>query len=209
MNGYETCRLFQALNNHFFQPNYDYFLYHGGVPLKAATYEKKRPDEKHRYDRLGRKFQTKEELENFLVATIISSSRRLWIGHYFGGEADETYLRWQGRTQSLQYSMLSEVKRIVDRLNSFNALFTVGANEHPEILKSHIRGDISLESFVLLDMVTGFIAKVDAKIQDDRNWSIVKIKAEKYRPFIERMNIDVPAYRKALLESIQRLGISS
>lgn len=209
MTGYDVCRLFTALNNHFFQPNYDYFLYHGGVPLKMETYEKKRPDEKHRYDRLGRKFSTKEELENFLVATIIGANRRLWIGHYFGGEADETYLQWQGRTQSLQYGMISQVKNVVNRIDSFNGMFVVKANEHPEILKAHIRGDITLESFVLLDMITGFIAKVDSKIDDDRNWTIVRIKAEKYKPFIERMDIDVPAYRKALLESITRLGINS
>jgi hypothetical protein len=209
MTGYDACRRFMALNNHFFQPNYDFFKYKGGVPLKFDTYDAKRQDEKHRYDRLGRKFQSDEDLENFMVANLLESKKRLWVGALFGGEADNVYIRWQGRTQAIQYNLTSEVRRLVDRLESFNALFKVADNEHPEILKAYLRGDISLESFVVLDLCIGFIDNIDVKLSDDRNWTIVKHKAIKYRPFLERLNIDIPALRKAVLESIRGLGVTS
>jgi hypothetical protein len=209
MTGYDVCRMFMALNNHFFQPNYDYFKYKGGVPLKYDTYEAKRSDEKHRYDRLAKKFQNVEDLENFFVSNLLESKKRLWVGSLFGGEPDNVYTRWEGRTQSIQYNLTSEVKRIVDRLESFNALFKVGENEHPEILKAHLRGDISLESFVILDLCVGFIDNIDAKLKDDRNWTIVKHKAIKYKPFLERLNINIPALRKAVLESIRGLGVTN
>lgn len=209
MTGFDVCKLFQALNNHFFQPNYDFFKYHGGVPLKFDTYDAKRQDEKHRYDRLGKKYHTTEDLENFMVANLLESKKRLWVGTLFGGEADNVYVRWQGRTQAIQYNLTSEVRRLVDRLNSFNSIFKVGDNEHPEILKAYLRGDISLESFVLLDLCIPFIDNIDLKLNDDRNWSIVKHKAVKYRPFLERLNSNIPALRKAVLESIKGMGVTS
>ena len=215
MTGFDTCKLFIALNNHFFQNNYDFFKYHGKVGLKFETYDLKRSDEKHRYDRLGKKFQSQEELENYMVASLLQSQKRLWVGKLFGGEADAAYVNWQGRTQAIQYNLTTEVRRLVDRLNGFNAMFVVNENEHPEILKAYLREDISLESFVFLDLCTPFISKLDTKMKaipnlaDDLNWRIVKDKAVKYRPFLERLNISVPTLRKALLDTIRGLGVTS
>ena len=209
ITGYDACRMFMALNFHFFRKNYDYMKYKGGVSLKLDTYEAKRPDEQLRYRRLGQKFSSTEELENFIVANMLEAKKAIWVGTLFGGDADNVYVRWQGRVQAYQYTLLSETKRLVDRLDSFNALFKVSDNEHPEILKAYLRGDISLESFVLLDLCVGFMEPIDRKLHDDRNWSVVKHKAEKYRPFIERLNIDIPALRKAVLESIRNLGVTN
>jgi hypothetical protein len=198
--------MYMALNNHFFQPNYDYFKYHGGVPLKYETYEAKRSDEKHRYERLGKKFHSPEELEHFFVANLLESKKRMWVGSLFGGEADNVYIRWQGRTQSLQYNLISEVKRLVDRTESFNGIFKVGDHQHPEVLKAHIRGDLSLESFVLLDLLTGFIDNIDAKLSEDRTWTMTRIKAEKYRPFIERFGLDLSKLSKSLFDAVRLLA---
>ena len=207
MNGFDTCRLFLALNNHFFQANYDYFRYEGAVPLKLETYEKKRQDEIRRYERLGRKFQDKEELENFIVANLLESKKRMWVGGLFGGESDEVYLRWQGRTQSLQYNLTSELRHIIEDNDGFNIVFKCEAHEHPEILKSHMRGDLSLESFVLLDMCLGFISRLELKLNDDRNWMIVREKAIKYRPFLERLNINIPSLVKVVFKVIEDTGV--
>jgi hypothetical protein len=209
MTGFETYKLYLALNNHFFQINYDYFRYAGGVPLKVETYENKRPDEKHRYDRLGKKFHTLEELENFLVANLIESKKRLWVGALFGGDSDSVYNKWIGRTQSINYTLVSELKRLLDETDNFNKLFECTDNQHPEILKAQMRGDLTMESFVFLDLCIHFIDGIDKKIADDRNWMSVRHRAIKYRPFLQRLNIDVPALRKAIQTAVQDMGVTS
>ena len=208
MTGYDACRLFLALNNHFFQGSYDYFKYQGTVPLKQATYDAKRQDEKYRYERLGKKFQTKEELENFLMSNMIEAKKRMWVGSLTGGDADDIYLRWQGRTEAIRYNLTEEIKTLVEDQESFNSLFVCTAHDHPEILKAHMRGNFSLESFVILDICLNFIPKIDEKLGDDRSWMLIKNKSLKYRPFLERLNINVGGLSKAIQQAVQEMGVT-
>ena len=207
MTSFDCYRLFLALNNHFFQNNYDYFKYKGSVPVKQETFDNKRADEKHRYERLSKKFQTVEELENFFVANLLVAKKRMWVGVLFGGESDDVYIRWLGRTQSLQYNLVNELKRVAEIHDGFNVLFKSDNSQHPFILKAHMRGDISLESFVLLDLCIGFIAPLENELGDDRNWLIVRNKAIKYRPFLQRLNMDIDSLRTALRQAIEILGV--
>lgn len=209
MTSFDAYKLFLALNNHFFQNNYDYFKYAGGVPVKQETFDSKRSDEKFRYERLAKKFPTKEELENFIVANLLEAKKRAWVGTLFGGDADTVYLHWQGRVQSLAYNITNEIKRLLEEQESFNNLFKCLDHEHPEILKAHMRGDLSLESFVVLDICLNFTPKLDEKLGDDRNWMLVKNKSKKYRPFIERLNIDVVGLSKTIQRAVKEMGVTS
>ena len=201
MTSFEVYKLFLSLNNHFFQNNYDYFKYKGAVPVKPETFNNKRQDEKYRYERLIHKFSTKEELENFIIANLLEAKKRVWVGALFGGDADDIYLRWQGRVQALEYNVVNEVRSLVEN-QKFNDLFKCIEHEHPEILKALMRGDLSLESFVILDMCINFIPKMSENLGDDRNWMIVKNKALKYRPFLERLNINAGSMSKAIQRAI-------
>jgi T4 gene Gp59 loader of gp41 DNA helicase/T4 gene Gp59 loader of gp41 DNA helicase C-term len=209
MTGFEAYKLFMGLNNHFFSANYDYFKYGGKVNVKVETYNAKRSDEKNRYDRLAKKFATKEELENFIVANLLEAKKRAWVGSLFGGDADNVYLHWQGRVQSLAYNITNEIKLLLEDQESFNNLFKCVDHEHPEILKAHMRGDVSLETFVVLDICLNFIPKLDEKLGDDRNWMLVKNKSRKYRPFIERLNIDVGNLSKVIKRAVCDMGVTS
>lgn len=198
-----------ALNNHFFQTTYDYFLYSGKVNIKPETYHKKRPDEKYRYEKLGKKFPYIEELENFIVSNMLSAKKRIWIGNLTSGIADDVYLQWQGKTQSLQYNFSNDIKFLLNSCNSLNNIFKSEDNNHPEIIKSLMRENITLESFVILEICLEFIKKLDKKLGDDRNWMMIKNKTIKYKPFIERLNIDVKSYENLILKEITELGIKS
>jgi hypothetical protein len=210
MTGYDACKMFQALKFHFFKPSYDYIKYSGGVSLKVETYNAKRSDEKNRYDRLVKKFPVKEDLENYIVANILERAEKAswWIGNLAGEEAQDCYRRWQGRVEAIQYNLINELKRLLERHDSFNALFVCDENTHPEILKAHIRGEVSLETFVVLDICLNFIPRIDQKLGDDRNWMQVKGKAIKYKPFLERLNIDVGKLSRAIQCAANEMGVT-
>jgi len=209
MNSLEAYQLFLGIRNHFFVASYDYFKY-GPVPCKAETFEKKHFVEKHRYERLAKKFSTKEELENFLVANFVSSNKKVWIGDLFGGTADEKYKTWMGRTQSAQYNTISQIKRLVEETGDFNSLFvTPGPGQHPEIIKAHLREDISIETFVLLEMCCHFFKKLDKDLDDDRTWFMLKNKSNKYTPFVKRLNTDVQKLAISIRVAVEELGVIS
>ena len=210
ITGYEAYKLFSALSRHF-EGKFDYFKYGSNISLKPETYEKKPSNIINRSEHLARKHPYPEELEEFILATLVSPmSKRPWIGDMLGNEAQERYVAWQGRTQSLNYNFIGEMKSLLRRTDSLEALFVVRPNEHPEILLALLRKDISLESFVLLDMATDFIAKLDRKValNGDRIWNENKLKVQKYRPFLERRVI-VKELRTALLQAIQDLGLTT
>jgi hypothetical protein len=180
--------------------SYDYFKYGGNVTIKPETFENHK--NRFRYEALAKKLtgKTKEDQENFVVANLIEIKGKAWIGS-LAGDADEIYLRWRGRVESLQYNLTNEIKLLLED-HSFNELFKCGEHDHPEILKAYMRGDVSLETFVALDMCVNFVPKMSENLGDDRNWLLVKNKAFKYKPFIQRLGIDTTKLSKIIMEVI-------
>ena len=69
---------------------------------------------------------------------------------------------------------------------------------HPIILKRFLGGDISLETFVIYDIIFSFSEKFDEKLLDPV-WETVSMKIRKYKPFL---NINVFNFKKILREIV-------
>ena len=67
-------------------------------------------------------------------------------------------------------------------------------SRHPDILKSYLRDEISIETLVILDRILGFSKDWDKKLSDPV-WETVSMRIKKYSPFL---NIDVFRYKKVL-----------
>ena len=66
------------------------------------------------------------------------------------------------------------------------------------LLKKYLGGEVSLETFVILEKIFSFGKDFDKKL-DDPVWESVSLKVKKYIPFI---NINVFQYKKILRELI-------
>lgn len=208
MTGYEVCKVFTALTNHFYG-TYDYFRYGGEVRISIDTYEKKSSDKKNRYDYVGSKFKYKDELEPYILATIIASTSKPWIGDIVAGEARQTFIEWEGRMESINYNFRTQMKSLIRKADTFNGLFKVVDGQHPEILLALLRKDIHLETFVVLDILIDFIGNINKKLADDVVWKGVYQKATKYRPFIEARGIDKKALLLDLGAILKDLGVKT
>jgi hypothetical protein len=62
-----------------------------------------------------------------------------------------------------------------------------------------MRGDVTLETVIILDHFVGFIEKFDAKLKDDFLWSKFSFKARKYAPFLLQ-DLDKKKFAKILKE---------
>ena len=69
---------------------------------------------------------------------------------------------------------------------------------HPLILKRFLGGDISLETFVIFDIIFSFSEKFDEKLLDPV-WETVSMKIRKYKPFL---SINVSNFKKILRELV-------
>ena len=69
---------------------------------------------------------------------------------------------------------------------------------HPIILKRFLGGDISLETFVIFDIIFAFSERFDKKLKDPV-WETVSLKIKMYKPFL---NINLLQFKKILREII-------
>ena len=72
------------------------------------------------------------------------------------------------RTQSLSYLFKEETESIFAD-NDFDAMFSMDGSRHPQILKEHLSGRVSLETMVILDGILGYKSKWDKSLPD-RDW---------------------------------------
>ena len=121
-----------------------------------------------------------------------SDPETLWIGDLMKS-GDSNYTEWKKRVQSLSYIFKEEVESHISS-NNFDTMFFIKGGRHPQLLKEHLQGHLSLETMLILDRILGYKNNFDKKL-DDPVWKVTSTRMKKYSPFL---NIDVFTYKKIL-----------
>ena len=132
-------------------------------------------------------------MSNFIDCT---DPAKLWIGEMIR-EGEGRYISWKKRTQSLSYLFKEETSRVfVD--NNIDSMFALDGSKHPQILKEYLRGNVSIETMVILNLILGYKTNWDKQLTDPV-WTSVSLKLRKYTPFL---NVDIFHYKKILKEVV-------
>ena len=194
MTPFECYKTYIAMKQHFTKDKYDYFKY-GGKSRASATSFNNRKD-RYFFERMSRK-KSDEQIVQYFISNFISTEdpSKVWIGEIIkNGETN--FQDWQKRNQSLAYVFGDEIERVF-KGSSFDSYFD-SDGQHPKILKEYLKGEISIETLVILDRILGYAERFDKKILDPI-WGAVSLKIKKYKPFL---NIDVSRYKKILKEKV-------
>ena len=191
---FETYQSYLSMKSHFTNPKYDFFKY-GGKSRATITSFNKRKD-KYWFEKTSRKYSD-EEVLNFLLANFVNTDnpQNLWIGEIIN-TGERTYAEWMKRKQSLTYLFKEQLNELLSE-NDLETVFNCSKG-HPPLLKKYLGGEVSLETFVILEKIFSFGKDFDKKL-DDPVWESVSLKIKKYIPFI---NINVFQYKKILRELI-------
>jgi hypothetical protein len=175
MSAFECYQEYLALKNHFNKPTYDYFKYNGKMKVNPSSFDKRK--DKIFFQKLAKH----PDVHSFLIANL-SENDRSWIRDLaYSEEAEKTYKDWMKRQQSLTYVFKQELSNLNTK---FNDNFICENNEHPNLLKLYLGKQISLDTLCLLLELTGAKKHWDSKMQYDLIWDTLRIKVEKYSPFI-------------------------
>lgn len=191
---FECYKTYVAMKQHFTKDKYDYFKY-GGKSRASATSFNNRKD-RYFFERMSRK-KSDEQIVQYFISNFISTEdpSKVWIGEIIkNGETN--FQDWQKRNQSLAYVFGDEIERVF-KGSSFDSYFD-SSGQHPKILKEYLKGEVSIETLVILDKILGYAERFDKKILDPI-WGAVSLKIKKYKPFL---NIDVSRYKKILKEKV-------
>ena len=149
LNEFTCYKTYQALRLHF-QGKMDFFKY-GTIKAKASTYSNRK--DRYFFQKLAKKYKH-DELVNLLVANFIYSDIS-WVGEVLDESAEEVYLKWQQKIQSLSYRFERECSDIVNYLDlkglDFTDLFVVKDNQFPKISNLYLNDTVSIETLILLN----------------------------------------------------------
>ena len=182
------------MKSHFTNPKFDFFKY-GGKSRATMTSFNKRKD-KYWFEKTSRKYSDQQVLD-FLLANFVNTDtpQNLWIGEIINS-GERTYAEWMRRRQSMTYIFKEESEKLLLE-NELEIVFDCSKG-HPLLLKRYLGGEISLETFTILEKVFSFAKNFDKKLNDPV-WESVSLKIKKYIPFI---NINVFQYKSILRKII-------
>lgn len=182
MEPFEVYRYYLALRLHFTTDKYDAIKQQGRVKASRQAFFKR--NDLLAIRRVAETYSDKEVVD-FLVSNFTSGDR--W-GGVFDVEAKERYTGWKKRIESLTYTFEKELQKI--QLFCEKSKLTFGdclvstKSQHPYIIKMYLRGDVSIETLVILNQISNFTDRLDEQLIGDLVWPDVSRIIRKYTPFL-------------------------
>lgn len=195
--GFAAFAMFHALKLHF-TGSYDYVKYNGKTNVSKQSFSTRK--DKFTFYRLSRKYSL-DELRNYYISNFIVQEVN-WVGDITGPDNEENYKKWQKRIQSLTYQFESDIVHVLD---NHNDIFKVESGNYPKLLVETMHGKIAIETLVILNDLLNFFPMWEKKINDDIVWPELKIKCEKYKPFL---SYDKNKMKTILQEKIKDYAVS-
>jgi hypothetical protein len=201
MNSELAYETYVALKLHFNNDSYDYFKYAGKVTVSRESYESR--NDKLLFNRAC-KLYSKDEYVKLLVSNFICDPDT-WIGDIISDLGKQRLLDWKKIIQSIKYTFKQDLiyidEYLIDHDITFNDLFKKN-RPYPLIVTFCIHKNISLESFVIMNLILNFVPRVDKLIDERILWNKYKLLSKKYVQFIVSDNAS--EYKKLLVEKFYR-----
>jgi len=192
-SGYESFCLYHGLKLHFSSDSYDFIKYHGKTNVSKDSFMKRK--DKYTFHKLSRKYSL-IDLKNYILGNIIYG-KATWVGDM----TEDSYMKWQRINQSLTYVWKNDIIYLMDQVSSPMELISVKNGEYPKLLVETMQENIAFETFVILDDILGFFDMWSKKITDDVVWPNIRIKALKYKSFLNYDKSTFKTYLKELIHA--------
>ena len=158
MTGFKAFRYYLALKLHFNNDKYNVFENKGNIKYSYENFNSR--NDKHIFEKLARKFDTDKELIQFLVANFAYGHDNMIFAIE---EANEYYLEWQKRKQSITRVFKDDLNTIElesqKNVLSLDQIINFTLNEYPSIIKLYLGKKIAIESVSILNDLLDFIPK--------------------------------------------------
>lgn len=184
MTGFQAYQMYLGIKLHFTSPKYDYFKFRGKTKAKLEAFEKR--NDRYFFKKLANKYNEKS-LTDFYVANFLQDD--YWIGSLIRQDGEKNYVEWQRKIDSITYQFEQDVDYLLGLVNKFDDLFDCPNGQHPVLLKQFLSNKIALETLTIINRRLSFCNVFDNRIKETLVWPQVKLKVEKYAPFLE---VDYP-----------------
>lgn len=190
--GIKAYQRYLAVMHHFNANNdYDFVKYRGKFRVSEETFKKNRA--RWGFAKLEKDL-TDDELTQFFYANyrqgILGNPKMVTTPM-----AKRNYARYLDSLEQLPQKFEEEFL-MAQGDKDVRELFAInGEGTHPKIFVDFLREEVSLETYLILDALTGFIQNCSEKVNDPFVWVEKNAEAKRHLPFL---NIDPKVYEKIL-----------
>jgi len=179
MNVNEAVILYRNLKLHFNSVSYDYFKYKGLSTNKEIIL-----NEGHYYIIEKTLKQYRQNIRYFYLANLVEN-RKFWINDFLDIKSNEIYKEWNKRQQSITYNFKSNIDYLTNKYENFKDCLEYTKNSYPLLLNHVYHKDITIESFIILNMFLNFSKQWHNYMKEDLLWVDFRFTCIKYHPFIK------------------------
>ena len=158
MTGFKAFRYYIALKLHFTKDKFNVFENKGHIKGSYSAFEAR--NDKYLFEKLARKFPKDQDIIQFIVANLSIGNDNIIYGME---EAEENFIQWQKRKQSITHTFLNDINTIQleSEKNNYNLdqIINCTLNQFPYIIKLYLGKLICMESIVILNDFIPMIAK--------------------------------------------------
>ena len=191
MEPFDAYRYYQSLKLHFESKTYDAAKYNFKTSANPKSFWKR--NDKYHFAKVAKRFKDVPEMIGFYASHFINGTK--WIGEMLN--AEEVYQSWLKRMQSISYIFEQDLNHLSIEVESFDSLLRSKDGEHPLIITYYLQEEISLETVVIINKLTGFMNKADKEITETIMWPDISLKIRKYEPFVQ---VDLERMKKIVLK---------
>ena len=156
MDGFKAYRYYLAIKLHFTTDRFNVFQNRGSVRGTREAFNAR--NDRYIFEKLASKRQDDKEIIQFFVSNFAYGNDQ---AIYAGQEAEDNYLQWQKRKQSMTKIFVDDLATLITHveLNKLKstAIFQFTENEYPVALKLFVGGKIAIETLNIIDDMTGML----------------------------------------------------
>lgn len=150
MDGFKAYRYYLALKLHFTTDKFNVFENRGNVRGTREAFNAR--NDRYIFEKLAQKHADDKEIIQFYVANFAYGKD---TAIYAGQEAEDNYLEWQKRKQSITKMFIDDLATILTYVETNklknNAIFEFTESEYPVALNLFIGGKVSIETLRIID----------------------------------------------------------
>ena len=156
MDGFKAYRYYLAIKLHFTTDRFNVFENRGNVRGTREAFNAR--NDRYIFEKLAQKRPDDKEIIQFFASNFAYGNDQ---AIYAGQEAEDNYLQWQKRKQSMTKIFVDDLATLITHieLNKLNptAIFQFTENEYPVALKLFVGGKIAIETLNIIDDMTGML----------------------------------------------------
>ena len=156
MDGFKAYRYYLAIKLHFTTDRFNVFQNRGSVRGTREAFNAR--NDRYIFEKLAQKRPNDKDIIQFFVSNFAYGNDQ---AIYAGQEAEDNYLQWQKRKQSMTKIFVDDLATLITHieLNKLKptAIFQFTENEYPVALKLFVGGKIAIETLNIIDDMTGML----------------------------------------------------